>query len=75
MAQHARTITREDLLHRYANACRYTFGEAHDLAANLSNRDLQNLVETIERLRNPSRGRRQSFARSQPTTSLDGQTR
>ena len=77
MAQsHRRTLTRDDLLHRYASAMGTTYGEARDLHADSELHMLRDLVDTLERTRADERpGRRRTFARSQPTTSIDGQTR
>lgn len=75
MARRARVLTREDLLHRYANAKGWTFGQAHDAGYALNNEQLRDVVENAERHLGTQPGQRKSFAQSQPTTTVRGQTR
>jgi hypothetical protein len=72
--RHAKPITRDDLLHRLARATGLTYGEAWDFAGDMTDERLSQHVEETERVRSQP-GRRRSFARSQPTTSVQGQTR
>lgn len=70
-------VTRDALLHRYANAMpeAVTYGFAADQLAGYSLDSLRDLVESVENRQRVTMGRRRSFARSLPTTSLRGQTR
>jgi len=76
MARRRRTLTREDLLHRYATVKGLTYGEAHDLHCATEIEDLRSIVESAEdRRREPYDVLRREFAQSQPTTAVEGQTR
>jgi hypothetical protein len=53
-----------------------TYGEARDIHGSSDVEALRDLVEGLERQRSDERpGRRRSFARSLPTTTVQGQTR
>lgn len=74
MARRRRTITRGDLLARYARLTGSSFAAAHEIHGGTDIESLRAVVENLER-HAVMPGRRQSFARSQPTTSVQGQTR
>lgn len=76
MARHRRPLTRDDLLHRYASATGRTYGEAHDVHGDTDIEELRDIVDVYEAKRSDERpGRRRSFAASQRTTTVHGQTR
>ena len=75
MARHRRIITRGSLLDRYATVSGLTFGEAHDLHKDTDIQVLRDLVDSLESHRGVPFPQRRRFAKSQPTTSLHGQTR
>lgn len=72
--KHRRHLSRGDLLHRYARATGSSFDTAHDIHGATDIEDLRAIVETLERAAVLPGGRR-SFARSQPTTTVQGVTR
>jgi hypothetical protein len=76
MGKHRAIVTRVQLIRRYAAATGGPTGAAHDLHWNTDIEVLQDLVESLERtsMQGPF-PRRRSFARSQPTTTIKGQTR
>lgn len=76
MARRRRTITREDLLHRYARVKGLTFGEAHDLHHGTAINDLRDLVESAEEQPTQSIEKaRADFRASLQTTTVEGETR
>jgi hypothetical protein len=76
VARRRRTLTRDDLLHRYATINGLTYGEAHDRHGATNIECLRDIVESAEKQRRePYTAQRASFARSLPTTTIQGQTR
>lgn len=74
MGRHRAQLTRGDLLARYATAVHCTFDYAHDVHGATEIDQLREIVETYEADRGAFPQRR-SFARSLPTTSVQGITR
>lgn len=70
-----RPVTRGDLLHRWAAAMGTTYGAALDAHADTEIEQLRTTVEALEDVRARREGQRRSFARSQPTTTVRGETR
>lgn len=76
MARRRRPLTRDDLLHRYATVKGLTYGEARDVHGATEIESLRAVVESAEAQRRPAYdAQRRSFARAQPTTTVQGQTR
>lgn len=74
MARHRATLTRRQLIRRYGRATACSETTAWRLHRDTDVEELRDLVEALEREAVTPGGRR-TFARSQPTTSLRGQTR
>lgn len=76
MGRHRAPLTRGDLLARYATATGLSFDEAHNIHGDTEVEDLRATVESLEAYTpDPVFPRRRSFARSLPTTSVQGYTR
>ncbi len=74
MAQRRKILTREELYARYSRLTGCSVPRAAQMHHGTDIEDFRAIVETLEG-HTMLRGRRVSFARSQPTTSIQGETR